>query len=213
MIGIVRLCKNLFNFVPSARFGFCHRFGEVYVMKTSSMKILVLSLLAGVVIASCILTWTSRHLKQKLFQRIDGSDIYLTGQIHPGDFQQISRLRVATIVDIRPDGEALDQMSSTQVAKLARQSGIDFAYIPVPHGAIPSSQVDKLASVLMVGKRPMLLYCRTGKRAIRTYCLAEASRSGGHTETELRSIAKKSGFSIDDLHDDIVRRISARRMK
>ncbi len=75
-------------------------------------------------------------------------------------------------------------------------------HIPVPHGDIPSQQADNLASVLKGGKRPILLYCRTGKRAIRTYCLAEASRTDGHSEPELSVIAKNAGFSIDDLHAD-----------
>ncbi len=182
-------------------------------MKTSSMKILVWSVLAGAVITTGYMVWAGRHNKHKIFRNLDGSGIYLTDQIRVTDFQQISKLHIATVVDMRPDGEALDETPSSVLAKAAQQLGIDFAYIPVPHGAIPSSQVDKLASELERGKRPILLYCRTGKRAIRTFCLAEASRYRGHTEPELSAIATKSGFSIDDLHDDIVRRISARRMK
>jgi len=88
-----------------------------------------------------------------------------------------------------------------------------FSYIPVPHGAIPAAAVERLSSVLRDGKRPILLYCRTGKRAIRTYCLAEASRTAGHNEQELVSIARESGFKIDDLHAEIQQRIAARKTK
>ena len=182
-------------------------------MKTSSKKVFVLSLLAGVVITTGVALWSGRHSGPKLIRKVDGSDIYLTDQIRVADFQQISKIHIATIVDMRPDGEALDETPSSEVAKISYQYGIGFSYIPVPHGEIPSLQVDKLASLLREGKKPMLLYCRTGKRAIRTFCLAEASREEGHTEPELRIIAKKAGFSIDDLQDDIVRRISARRVK
>src|SRR5580658_4502029 len=182
-------------------------------MKTSSKNIFAWSLLAGMVISTCFVLWAGRRSGPKLIRNVDSTDIYLTDQIRVADFQQISKMHIATVVDMRPDGEALDETPSSEVAKISYQHGIDFSFIPVPHGEIPSSQVDKLASVLWVGKRPILLYCRTGKRAIRTYCLAEALRDEGHTEPELRMIAKKAGFSIDDLHDDIMRRISARRMK
>ena len=164
-------------------------------------------------IATSFVLWAGRRSGQKLIRKVDGSGIYLSGQIRAADFQQISKMHIAAIVDMRPDGEALDETPSSEVAKICYQHGIDFSYIPVPHGEIPTSQVDKLASVLREEKRPMLLYCRTGKRAIRTFCLAEASRDEGHTEPELSIIAKKAGFSIDDLHNDIIRRISARRMK
>ena len=179
-------------------------------MNTSSKKILTWSLLVGMVFTTGFLLWAGRHSGTKIIRNLDGSEIYLTDQVRVSDFQQISKLHIATIVDLRPDGEALDETPSAEVATISHRHGMDFAYIPVPHGDIPSIQVDKLASLLRVGKRPMLLYCRTGKRAIRTFCLAEASRYEGHTEPELTAIAKKTGFTIDDLHNDIVRRLSTR---
>ncbi len=147
----------------------------------------------------------------KVIREVDSAGIYLTGQLRTADFKQISAIHIATVVDLRPDGEALDETPSSEMNKLCNSHGIAFAYIPVPHGDIPPGQVDRLAAVLRDGKKPLLLYCRTGKRAIRTYCLAEASRTAGRSEPELSTIAKSAGFSIEDLHTEIARRISARR--
>ena len=156
---------------------------------------------------------TSPSRRQKIIHNVDDAGIYLTDQIRTSDFSQIGRLHIATLVDMRPDDEAKDQTPSQTIAEISKQYGISFEYIPIPHGDIPSSGVDKLSSVLTNGKRPILLYCRTGNRALRTFCLAEASRLAGHSEEELFSIAKKSGFSINDLQPELERRIAARKSK
>ena len=181
-------------------------------MKFSKASTFLISVLAGIAITVSYY-WVTRSYSWKIIHKVDNTGIYLTDQIRPSDFRQITRLHIATIVDMRPDGEARDQISSQNVEELSQQQGIMFSYIPVPHGDIPSSDVDKLSSVLSNGKRPILLYCRTGKRAIRTFCLAEASRKEGHNEEELVRIARESGFSIDDIHEKLKRRIEARKSK
>jgi uncharacterized protein (TIGR01244 family) len=179
-------------------------------MKFTKRNIFLLALLTGIVITVAY-NWVTH--RPKIIRKVDDTGIYLTDQIRSTDFRQIKRLHIATIVDMRPDGEASDQIPSLTVERISHQQGMMFSYIPVPHGAIPGSAVDKLSSVLREGKRPILLYCRTGKRAIRTYCLAEASRKEGHDERELVSIAEESGFSIDDLHTELQQRIAERKTK
>ena len=39
------------------------------------------------------------------------------------------------IVDLLPDGEAADQVPSREVARAAKERGIRFVYVPVPHDA------------------------------------------------------------------------------
>src|SRR5580658_8657486 len=107
-------------------------------MKTSSKNIFAWSLLAGMVITTCFVLWAGRRSGPKLIRKVDGSGIDLTDQIRVADFQQISKMHIATVVDMRPDGEALDETPSSEVARTSYRYGIDFAYIPVPHGEIPS---------------------------------------------------------------------------
>jgi hypothetical protein len=76
-------------------------------MKTSSKKIFAWSLLAGMVITTGFVLWAGRRSGPKLILNVDGSEIYLTDQIRVADFQQISKMHIATVVDMRPDGEAL----------------------------------------------------------------------------------------------------------
>jgi len=186
-------------------------------MKLTNGKIFLISMLVGIVyiMSSAWITRTHRQLppERKVIRQIDSSGIYLTDQLWESDFPQVVGLHIATIVDLRPDGEAAEQTPSKRVAEISRQDGIAFEYIPIPHGEIPSAGVERLSSVLKKGKRPILLYCRTGKRALRTFCLAEAARKDGHSAKELDSIADMSGFDIKDLQPEIARRIAARRSK
>jgi uncharacterized protein (TIGR01244 family) len=161
-------------------------------MKFTKTNLFFLSLLTGTVI-TVVSNWASH--RPKIIREVDSAGIYVTDQIRGTDFRLIKSMHIATVETV------------------AHQQGIMFSYIPVPHGAIPGSAVEKLSLVLRDGKRPILLYCRTGKRAIRTYCLAEASRKDGHTEDELVAIAEESGFSIDDLHAELQQRIAARKSK
>lgn len=165
---------------------------------------------ASTVIIYSILTRPNE--RNKSIRRIDKSGIYLTDQLKQSDFPRLRQISIETIVDLRPDGESLDQPSSKVVEQLSKHNGIVFDYIPVPHGEIPADRIDKLSSVLENGKRPILLYCRTGKRALRTFCLAEAGRKKGHTLDEMKTMSEISGFDIEDLLPQIKRRIALTRI-
>ncbi len=137
------------------------------------------------------------------------SNIWVTEQIK---LESIPRLADAYthVIDMRPDGEAADEPSSDAVGAAVRANHMDFSYVPVPHGDIPESAVAALANQLATTKGPVLLYCRSGKRAARTWSLVEASRPGGLSITEIEAAVKASGQPIDDLDDTIKKRIAGR---
>lgn len=182
-------------------------------MKLTNTKLFLLAMLIGIVLTVIYFWVTEAARHPKIVRQVDSTGIYVTDQIRASDFPQLRRTRIATIIDMRPDGEARDQISSQAVETLAHQNGMTFSYIPVPHGAVPASAVEKLSVALKETKRPILLYCRTGNRAIRTYCLAEASRKEGQNEEALVSLAKDFGFTVDDLRAEIHQRIATRRTK
>ena len=155
--------------------------------------------------------WAYRqNAAQKVFVRLKNSDVYISSQLRLSDFANLKHKQIASVVDIRPDGEARDQLSSAAAAAEAQRCGIEFHYVPVPHGDIPAGAVEKLGAVLRSARRPILLYCRTGRRAVRTYCLAEASRQNGATAMQLSEMAHPTGVTIEDLSDEIKRRVGSR---
>lgn len=169
-----------------------------------------LAVLAGIamVVAYAAITQPPRRIAVNA-KRLT-NDIWVTEQVVPENLADIKARRFASIIDLRPDGEEAGQPSSESIGKDAQAQGLAFAYIPVAHGDIPSQSVDALAESLALVHKPVLLYCRSGKRAARTWALAEASRAGGLDAMAIKAAVQSVGQSADDLSESISARIAAR---
>lgn len=141
--------------------------------------------------------------------RLSGQ-IAVAEQLSLDQIPELGQRGYATIIDLRPDGEAPDQPSASAVRTRARKSSMRFAYVPVPHGDIPASAVDALQQAIADNPSPVLLYCRSGRRAARTWSLVEASRQDGASGDAILAAVKASGQSADDLAPAIRERIARR---
>lgn len=139
---------------------------------------------------------------------VDG--IWIAAQVSPSHMPDLAARGFRSLIDLRPDGEAADQPTSLEVGAAAHGSGLSFSYVPVEHGDVPDVTVGSLAQALAGADRPVLLYCRSGRRAVRTWALAEAARAGGLDAITIASAARSAGQPIDDLGDAIGARIAAR---
>lgn len=157
--------------------------------------------------------WGKRQSRPAIAYQELARGIWVTSQISLDDVRAGELHGVKTLVDLRPDGEAPDQPASAQVAEAAKAVGIDFAYIPVPHEAIPDEAVAKLQATLSGQPRPVLLYCRSGSRAARTWALVEASREYGPPAEGIRRTVSAAGFSTADIDAAIDTRIAARKQR
>jgi uncharacterized protein (TIGR01244 family) len=133
-----------------------------------------------------------------------------TSQLKPENFSFLRRQRIWRIVDLRPDGEAADQPSSEVMKRAAAAQNMEFAYVPIPHESIPDASVDALTAALQ-DHGFTVLYCRSGRRAVRTFALVEASRPGGPSVEEILKMVVDAGFTAEDLKANIIQRIAARR--
>lgn len=140
----------------------------------------------------------------------ESGSVYVSPQISLRDVAYMARYGMHTIVDMRPDGEAADEPGHLQLEQIAKAQGLDFSYIPVPHESVPPETVHELGEVLLSSPKPVVLYCRTGRRAVRTFALFEASRDGGPSVDAILAMVKNTGFSAEDLRPEIVSRIAAR---
>ena len=75
----------------------------------------------------------------------------------------------------RPDGEAMGQPLSADLAKLAEELGMTFRHIPIIPKAISEQDVDDFTKACNELERPLLMFCRTGARSTTLWELAEAS--------------------------------------
>src|SRR3954467_7423422 len=145
----------------------------------SDIKLFFLSILLGVICVFAAAAYTQWDTPPRLALRELTENILITEQLTLEEVKALHQYYFKTVIDLRPDGETPDQPSSSEIGTLIKENKMTFAYVPVPHGDIPDSAVDALAKAISESPKPILMYCRSGKRAARTWSLVEASRVGG----------------------------------
>jgi uncharacterized protein (TIGR01244 family) len=182
-------------------------------MKTIKTRwIFLFSIIAGIGLVLSLAAYSHwKNPPQAPVYRLT-KDISVTEQIREETIVQLKdRGFFASVIDLRPDGEASDQPTSKDMAAAARINNINFYYVPVPHGDIPEQSINQLAAALRDAPKPILMYCRSGRRAARTWSLVEASRHDGMDADSIMAAVKEVGQTADDLNQDIMRRISKRK--
>ena len=163
---------------------------------------------AGAVLAMAATDRGRAHTQVRALPLANG--VWVAEQIGPSQLARLKEQGFHAVVDLRPDGEAQGQPSAGAIGIAASDQGMAFDYIPVPHGNIPPGAVDTLGQVLARGDRPLLLYCRSGRRAARTWALAEASQPRGLDAAGIVKAVKDAGQDAGDLAGQIAGRIAAR---
>jgi uncharacterized protein (TIGR01244 family) len=136
--------------------------------------------------------------------------LWVAGQIEARDIAAARGRGFKTVIALRPDGEAPGQPASDEMRRLAEAQGMAFAYIPVPQGELPDAVADALGRTLATTEGPVLLYCRSGRRAARAWAVAEASRPGGMTPDAIRAATAAAGHPVDDLSERMATRAARR---
>jgi uncharacterized protein (TIGR01244 family) len=174
------------------------------------LKLFAISLVtaACVLLALIYVNRPKQDASLKLNQVANG--LFVTSQLQSENVSVLKRRGIRNIVDLRPDGEASDQATSTEIKQTAEANGMTFHYIPVPHGDIPKRAVDELKLALADQKVDTVLYCRTGNRAVRTLALMQASQANGPSAHAIVQMVHDAGFTADDLTENINQRIAQR---
>jgi uncharacterized protein (TIGR01244 family) len=152
------------------------------------------------------LGWFYFHKPPRIVKAAE--NVLVSSQLRPGDLSGSE-----TIVDVRPDREAIFQPTSAEMRKRAEEVGAAFYYIPVSHAGASEEAVRNLAEVLATAQKPVVLYCRTGRRAVRLFALTEASRIDGPNVDAILRMVENTGFSAADLKHGIEARVVLRGKK
>jgi uncharacterized protein (TIGR01244 family) len=129
---------------------------------------------------------------------LDGT-VLIAGQIRPED---VAGLKVAMIVNNRPDREEPGQPPAAVIEAAAKAAGIDCRNIPVA-GTISAEQVEAMAQALEQAEGKVLAFCRSGTRSAWLWALARASR-GADPET-LIAKAAAAGYDLSPLRPHLRR--------
>jgi uncharacterized protein (TIGR01244 family) len=127
------------------------------------------------------------------FRRVT-DDFSTAPQISVADVAEAARLGFTTIINNRPDGEAPGQPASLEIARAARDAGLEYFHIPVV-GLPGQPQVEQMREAVLASKGPVLAYCRSGNRTIITWALGQAM-DGRRSRAELSQLARAAGYDL-----------------
>jgi uncharacterized protein (TIGR01244 family) len=115
-------------------------------------------------------------------------------QISVADVAEAARQGFVMLINNRPDGEAPDQPTSTEMAKAAQAAGLTFVSVPV-RGGPTREQVEEVQAAIAEADGPVLAYCRSGTRSIVTWSLGQAL-SGARPREELIKLGANAGYDL-----------------
>ena len=124
-------------------------------------------------------------------------DFAVAPQISPEDMAEAAKMGFVLVINNRPDGEALDQPDSAEMAAAAEAAGLAYAHIPVRGGPTPD-QIEAVAEAIDEAKGPVLAFCRSGTRSIITWSLGQAA-SGARPKDELIKLGAGAGYDLSSV--------------
>lgn len=101
--------------------------------------------------------------------------VYASGQLYEHDIRLAAKQGVRSIMNNRPDGEAIGQPTSAELQKTAEELGMKYVYLPIDPRSIGPADVENFAQTCAELERPLLVFCRSGARSTRLWELSEQS--------------------------------------
>ena len=92
------------------------------------------------------------------------NQVQISGQIQLADLDALKAVGIGTVINNRPDGEALDQPSSNEVEAKALSLGMKYFYVPVSPRGLTEDNLEEMAAALDASEGEVFAYCRTGNR-------------------------------------------------
>ena len=117
-------------------------------------------------------------------------------QVSPEDLKAVAEAGYRSVISNRPDGEAPDQPSATEMARAAEAAGMEFRHIPVVPGAIGPDDVAAFKAAVADLPKPVLGFCRTGTRTASLWALANA---GDRSPESILETARRAGYDLSGL--------------
>jgi sulfide:quinone oxidoreductase len=131
------------------------------------------------------------------FQRIQVTEQFsVSSQVTADDITALAEAGVKSLICNRPDGEANDQPTITELREAAEAAGMAVAYLPVVSGKFSPSDIKDFATSITNLSAPIHAFCRTGTRSITLWSLYQ--RDEGVPEAELLQRARDCGYDLTD---------------
>jgi uncharacterized protein (TIGR01244 family) len=119
----------------------------------------------------------------------------VAGQLAVEDFARVAAQGYKLVVKNRHEHEETGQPSDGQMQSAAKLAGLEYRNMPFT-GAPPPGVVAAMAELLETAPGPVLAYCRTGRRSIMAWAMAQAL-VGARRPNELIALAAKAGYDLE----------------
>ena len=132
-----------------------------------------------------------------------GQNLTVASQIEPEGLPGLKQAVFLTIVCNRSDGEGSDQPAFSEIEKEARRLGIEFHYLPTVPQNVTDEQGAAFGTLFNELPKPILGYCRTGRRTATLWTLSQA---GKKSVPEILERTSRAGLDFSDLVPRITRK-------
>ncbi len=123
--------------------------------------------------------------------------ITVGAQPSEAELKAMSQDGIASIINLRTDGEDMQPISPQAEADLARQYEMQYQSLPVSMSDADASLVDQFRKTLADAKKPVFVHCKLGKRAGAFVMMHQAVEAGWSGEQTLKK-AEEMGFECDN---------------
>ncbi|MFV3129218.1 TIGR01244 family sulfur transferase [Niveispirillum sp. KHB5.9] len=137
---------------------------------------------------------------------VDGLSV--SPQVTEQDIRDAHIAGFRTIINNRPDGEEPGQLPSAEAARIARDLGLTYIYMPATGPTLDALSVD-FGRALATVPGPVLAHCRSGTRCTILWALAEAKAGTLDGDAILRTAAS-AGYDLS-AHAPLIARYTQSR--
>lgn len=123
-------------------------------------------------------------------------DVSVAPQISPEDMPALKAAGFTTVINNRPDGEALGQPTSETMKAAAEAAGLTYHFIPLGREGVSPQMVDEERAALEGSDGPVLCYCRSGTRSTTLWALTQAGKMPAQ---EIVAQAAHAGYEMSHL--------------
>lgn len=122
-------------------------------------------------------------------------DFSVAAQLSVEDIKRAAENGFKTIVKNRPENEDPGQPGEAEIKAATEAAGMAYRSLPFT-GPPPPGVVGEMAAIIEETRGPILAYCRTGRRSIAAWAMAQALAGKG-TPDEIIALATRAGYDLE----------------
>lgn len=122
-------------------------------------------------------------------------DVFVTGQISPEQIEQFSERGIQSLINNRPEGEALMQPEEKTLENKSKLLNLNYKFIPMAQGLTPEIIAQSREAYQNL-PRPIVTWCASGMRSAVLWGFAHVDVLG--VDGVMTALAE-AGFSLEQI--------------